>query len=113
MRAGAARDLVTVYRRHETKDGYGDVDAGYAAEATQAWVDIRRDNGILLDSGPGEEQRASAKGRAHYLADIQPRDVLRVTAGPDEGTDWMVTAAFHAGAQDLDLALEQFTGSLP
>lgn len=112
MRAGAARDLCNVHRRSETRDSYGDVAAGYAALAEQAWVEIRRDTGALQDYGAGDQQRAQAKGRAHFRADIEPRDVLEVMAGPDEGTSWLVEAVFHAGGQDKDLALSQFTGSL-
>jgi hypothetical protein len=112
MRAGDARNLVSVYRRSESRDVYGDVLAGYAARTERAWVDIRRDTGALVDYGAGEEQRGPAKGRAHYLADIAERDVLQVVDGPDAGTKWLVAAVFHPSGRDKDLALEQFTGSL-
>jgi hypothetical protein len=112
MRAGEARNLCNVQRRNEARDSYGDVGAGYAALPDQAWVDIRRDTGALQDYGAGDQPRAVAKGRAHYLADIAVRDVLEVVAGPDEGTSWLVEAVFHPGGKDKDLALSQFTGSL-
>jgi hypothetical protein len=112
MRAGGARNLCAIYRRNESRDAFGDVGAGWAAIAEQAWVDIKRDGGTLVDYGAGDQQRAPAKGRAHFLADIRERDVLSVTAGPDEGSAWLVEAVFHPDGRDKDLSLSQFTGSL-
>lgn len=109
MRAGDARNLVTVYRRSETRDDYGDVSPGWTAQPVQAWVSINRDRAALVDYGAGDQPRGAAKGRAHFLADIQIRDVLRVTDGPDVGTDWLVAGVFHPGGRDSDLVLEQST----
>lgn len=112
MRAGGARNLCAIYRRNEARDEYADVSAGWAAIAESAWVDIKRDGGALVDYGAGDQPRSPAKGRAHFLADIAERDVLSVTAGPDEGTTWLVEAVYHPDGRDKDLALSQFTGSL-
>jgi hypothetical protein len=111
MRAGAARDLCNVKRRSETRDDYADVAAGFAT-AGQAWVNIRRDTGVLQDYGAGEQPRGGAKGEAHFHADIQERDVLEVIAGPDDGTNWLVESVFHPGGQQKDLVLSIYTGSL-
>lgn len=112
MRIGEARNLVTVYRSAQSRDAYGDVDAGWAAEATQVWVDIQRDRGALVDRGPGDQPSAAAKGFAHYGVDIRARDVLDVAGGPEAGTRWRVLAVFHPRAKHAEMSLEQFTGAL-
>jgi hypothetical protein len=112
MRAGEARNLVTVYRTTETRDEYGDVDPGWAAQRVQLWVDIQRDRSALVDRGPGDQASVAAKGYAHYGVDVRARDVLDVTDGPEAGTKWRVLAAFHPRARHTELTLEAFTGSL-
>jgi hypothetical protein len=112
MRTGEARNLCTVYRGTQTRDSYGDVGAGLAAQTPAIWVDIQRERSGLVDRGPGEEVLIGAKGFCHYAADVNERDVLVVTGGPEVGTKWRVLAAFHPKARHTELTLEQFTGSL-
>jgi hypothetical protein len=110
MRIGTLRNKVTVYRPQGTRDAYGDV-GGYSAGET-FFVAIKRDNSGLRDYGAGDQPVIAAKGMARYGVNVQIRDVLNVTAGPEEGTKWRVLAAFHPGARHTDLVLEQFTGSV-
>jgi hypothetical protein len=112
MRTGEARNLVTVYRGTQTRDAYGDVGAGLAATTPTIWVDIVRERSGLVDRGAGDEVLIAAKGFCHYAADVNERDVLSVTGGPEAGTKWRVLAAFHPHARHTELTLEQFTGSL-
>lgn len=112
MRIGEARNLCTVQRPNESRDAYGDVAAGYAALPATIWVDIQRERSTIIDRGPGDQPAVSAKGFAQYGANVQLRDVLDVTGGPESGSKWRVLGLFHPRAKHTELVLEQFTGSL-
>lgn len=107
MRAGPLQNLATCYRRSETRDAVGDVGAGWTA-GEQMWISLERAGGGLQDFGAGDQPTGRAKAWTNEYSDVEIRDVLRVTAGPDVGTDWRVMDVFHA-AGGLTLTVERST----
>lgn len=110
--SGALRNRASVHRRAETRDARGDVLPGWTVVGT-AWIGVRDWSPALADEGPGEHPAGTAEAVAHERADIEPRDVLKVTVGPPAGTNWTVVGAWpEPRGRERALSLERFEGTL-
>lgn len=112
MRVGALRSYATVWRPSEVEGQHRSRVTVYAI-AGAVWLELGRGTRGLRDYGAGEEPQNGSPARTHALTDVQPRDVLQVTAGPESGTSWKVEGVDRTEPAWLGLALKTFTGSLP
>ena len=110
-----------LYRATALRDGFGEpVEAWLPAGPEPAGPNARPDaiwSGRLADQGAGEEQAAA---RRWYLdasvGDVQERDVLDVTAGPDAPARLRVLAVARPAAgiraHHLEVLAEVWEGNL-
>lgn len=113
MHAGELRNQVTVHRPTESPDDFGDVIRGWEDADGPHWMSIMRDGGDLRDTGPGEQPAPVAKAKCYSQVDVRPRDVVRVTEGPEAGTVWKVVESFDEGRGERVMRMEAYAGPPP
>ena len=70
----------------------------------------------LDDPGPGEKLSGRRKWAVRKDADVQSRDVLRVTGGINAPSRWLVLSSYAAGqgvVHHFELETEPYNGLLP
>lgn len=107
---------VTVHRRSEARDAYGDVVVTWPAVAgmTGAQAGVQRRGARLVDQGAGVEEEGTHDVFMLPHADVQADDVLEVTAGPEMAASPLlrVLSVARPRGHHTELAAEKWEGSL-
>lgn len=110
---------VTLYRATVTRDGFGDTIEAWVPQDGPTGLNARPNqnwSGDLQDAGPGEEQNARRQWFLLPEFDVQERDVMSVTAGPESGALLRIVSVTRTTARrtphHYEVNVEPFTGEL-
>lgn len=109
----------TVYRSSEARDANGDPVPTWTSQTGVVYIAISIPGSQattlrLRDYGPGEQSGVGyVDGIAWSSAvTINPRDVVKITSGPDINTTWRVEAVQRVATDTTQLTLSTYTGTL-
>lgn len=105
---------VNLHRPNEARDEYGGTTTTYTAvitgtEPNAALVPPKR---RLRGYGAGEAPAGETELYVAADADVQRRDVVEVTAGPEAGTTWRVLDVHTPRGHHTEATVEFYTGEL-
>lgn len=110
LRTGDMRSLAQIYRGTETAGSLRSVKTTWAAGAT-TWGGFLPAFLTMRSYGAGEVPAGLREFETHAGADVESRDGLEITAGPEAGSRWRVVAVDEATPGRAKLRLEPFEGA--
>jgi hypothetical protein len=109
----ALRDLYDhageVLRPTEARDPFGDVATTYPTKGEIALALVPPSMG-LRDMGPGDVSVDQLEGYTDADADIQARDMLRITEGPEAPSVWRVLGVRRPRGHHAEFLAQRYEG---
>ena len=102
---------VTVYRVSETRDPWGGTQTTWAAVYEGPAAVIPPNQRTIASYGAGEQPSGHMEVYLGKDADVQIRDGVHVTAGPEAGTKWRVVTVHTPRGHHTEARLEVYNGS--